>query len=126
MLLRGLSARANLTFLAAFRGRPTHGVADALTRWGLGAVMDRPMDRLSAGQRKRAALARIETEPEQVILLDEPFADLDASGAACLRESVRTARLRGQDIVLVTHLSDELDGDASRRFIVDAGQVRPS
>ena len=126
MLLRGLSARANLTFLAAFRGRPTHGVADALTRWGLGAVMDRPMDRLSAGQRKRAALARIETEPEQVILLDEPFADLDASGAACLRESVRAARLRGQDVVLVTHLSDELDGDASRRFVVDTGQVRPA
>ncbi len=126
MLLRGLSPRANLTFLAAFRGRPVHGVADALRRWGLEGVADRPMDRLSAGQRKRAALARLDTEPEQVVLLDEPFADLDADGAARLRESVRAARLRGQDVVLVTHLSDELDGDASRRFVVEAGQVRPA
>jgi hypothetical protein len=54
MLLRGLSPRANLTFLAAFRGRPAHNVAEALARWGLGAVMDRPMDRLSAGQRDEA------------------------------------------------------------------------
>ena len=124
MLLRGLSPRANLTFLAAFRGRPTHAVAAALEGWGLGAVLDRPMDRLSAGQRKRAALARLEVETERVVLLDEPFADLDAAGAARLRETVRAARARGQDIVLVTHLSDELDGDASRRFTLDAGEVR--
>jgi heme exporter protein A len=124
MLLRGLSPRANLTFLAAFRGRPTQGIAAALEGWGLGAVLDRPMDRLSAGQRKRAALARLDTEPEPVVLLDEPFADLDAAGVTRLREAVRAARLRGQDVVLVTHLSDELDGDASHRFIVDAGEVR--
>jgi ABC-type multidrug transport system ATPase subunit len=61
---------------------------------------------------------------EPVVLLDEPFADLDAAGAALLRESVRAARVRGQDIVLVTHLTDELDGDASRRVSVDAGEVR--
>src|SRR4051812_26286412 len=124
MLLRALSPRANLTFLAAFRGRPVHGVADALRDWGLADVMDRSMDRLSAGQRKRAALARLETEQERVILLDEPFAELDADGAACLRRSVRAARSRGQDVVLVTHLADELDGDAARRVVVDAGQVR--
>ena len=126
MLLRGLSPRANLTFLAAFRGRPAHTVADALAKWGLDGLMDRPMDRLSAGQRKRAALARLDVEPEPVVLLDEPFADLDATGAARLRESVRAARLRGQDVVLVTHLSDELDGDASRRVVVDGGTVRPA
>ena len=126
MLLRGLSPRANLTFLSAFRGRPSDGVAGALAKWGLGALMDRPMDRLSAGQRKRASLARLEVEIEPVVLLDEPFADLDPSGAACLRDSLRAARARGQDIVLVTHLGDELDADASRHVVVDAGAVRPA
>src|SRR3954468_12586166 len=124
MLLRGLSPRANLTFLAAFRGRPAHGIGAALERWGLAGVLDRPMDRLSAGQGKGAAPAGLHNEPEAVVLLDEPFADLDAAGATRLRESVRAARLRGQDIVLVTHLTDELDGDASRRVSVDAGEVR--
>jgi len=125
MLLRGLSARANLAFLAAFRGRPTDGVAAALTAWGLASVMDRPMDRLSAGQRKRAALARLDIEREPVVLLDEPFADLDTSGASRLRESLRAARARGQDVVLVTHLGDELHGETTRNVVVDGGAVRP-
>ena len=124
MLLRGLSPHANLTFFAAFRGRPASGVSDALARWGLAAVLDRPMDRLSAGQRKRAALARLDVEREPVVLLDEPFADLDAAGATLVREAVRAARARGQGVVLVTHLADELDADASRRFAVEGGEVR--
>lgn len=126
MLLRGLSPRANLTFLAAFRGRPTVGVAAALERWGLGADMDRPLERLSAGQRRRAALARLDIEPEEVVLLDEPLAELDADGAAIFRSAVRAALARGQAIVLVTHLHDEIDRDAARRFIVDGGRVRPA
>jgi heme exporter protein A len=124
MLLRGLSPRANLTFLAAFRGRGVVDVAGALRAWGLAEVMDRPMDRLSAGQRRRAALAQIDIEHEAIVLLDEPFADLDADGVARLRASVRAALERGQRVVLVTHLSDELDGAASRRVVVEAGTVR--
>jgi heme exporter protein A len=126
MLLRSLSPRANLTFLASFRGRPAPDVGAALTRWGLGAHLDRPLERLSAGQRRRAALARLDTEPEPVVLLDEPLADLDLDAASLLRSAVRAAVSRGQAVVLVTHLNDELDGDAARRFIVEEGRVRPA
>ena len=126
MLLGALSPRANLTFLASFRGRPSGAVAGALERWGLGHDMDRPLDRLSAGQRRRAALARLDTEPEHVILLDEPFAELDSDGAAILRATVRAAVTRGQAVVLVTHQHDEIDREASRRFVLDHGEVRPA
>ena len=78
MLLRGLTARENLAFLAAFRGLVASDVQGALRKWGLGGEMDRPVERLSAGQRRRASLARIETEQVPLILLDEPFADLDS------------------------------------------------
>src|SRR3954471_17659682 len=81
MLLGALSPRANLAFLAAFRGRPTGAVGPALARWGLADDIDTARDHLSAVQRRRAALARLDTEPEDVVLLDEPFADLDADGA---------------------------------------------
>src|SRR5205823_3594240 len=77
MLLRGLTPRENLTFLAAFRGRADADVVGALRWWGLAEVMDRPIERLSAGQRRRASLARLGTELEPFVLLDEPFADLD-------------------------------------------------
>jgi heme exporter protein A len=124
MLLGALSPRANLTFLAAFRGRPSAAVGGALERWGLGDDMDRPLDRLSAGQRRRASLARLDTEPEDVVLLDEPFADLDRDGAALLRATVRAALARGQAVVLVTHQHDEIDRDASGRYLIDRGELR--
>jgi len=124
MLLGALSPRANLEFLASFRGRPSTGVAGALERWGLGRDMDRSVDRLSAGQRRRAALARLDTEPEDLVLLDEPFADLDADGAAVLRATLRATLARGQTIVLVTHQRDEIDRDASRRVVIERGELR--
>ena len=124
MLLGALSPRTNLTFLAAFRGRPTSAVEGALERWGLANDMDRPLDRLSAGQRRRSALARLDTEPEDVVLLDEPFAELDSDGATLLRATVRTMLARGQAVVLVTHQHDEIDREASRRFVIDRGEMR--
>lgn len=124
MLLGALSPRANLTFLASFRGRPTEAVAPALAHWGLEGDADRPLDRLSAGQRRRAALARLQTEPEDVVLLDEPFADLDAGGAGLLRAAVRAAIGQGRAVVLVTHQHDEIDRDATRRFVIEHGQMR--
>ena len=124
MLLGALSPRANLVFLASFRGRPHAAIVPALTRWGLADDMDRPLDHLSAGQRRRAALARLDTEPEDVVLLDEPFAELDADGATLLRGTVRAGVARGQAVVLVTHQHDEIDREASARFVIERGEMR--
>ena len=124
MLLRGLTARENLAFLAAFRGLVASDVADALSKWGLGAEMDRPIERLSAGQRRRASLARIETEQVPLVLLDEPFADLDSDAIVRLRAALNTALVRGQAVLIATHLHHELDQDATRRYVLDDGALR--
>jgi heme exporter protein A len=124
MLLRGLTARENLTFLAAFRGLIASDIAEALRKWGLGDAMDRPIERLSAGQRRRASLARIETEQLPLVLLDEPFADLDSDAIVRLRAAVNTALVRGQAVLIATHLHHELDQDAVRRYVLDDGALR--
>lgn len=124
MLLRGLTARENLAFLAAFRGLVASDVADALHKWGLGDEMDRPIERLSAGQRRRASLARIETEQVPLVLLDEPFADLDSDAIVRLRAALNTALVRGQAVLVATHMHHELDQDATRRFVLDDGALR--
>ena len=124
MLLRGLSPRENLAFFAAFRGDRDADVAGALRWWGIGDVMDRPVDRLSAGQRRRAALARLEVEREPIVLLDEPFADLDGEGVLRVRSAIAAAVARDQAVVLVTHLHEELDREASQRLVMDEGRVR--
>ena len=124
MLLRGLTARENLAFLAAFRGLVASDVAGALRTWGLGDEMDRPVERLSAGQRRRASLARIETEPVPLLLLDEPFADLDSDAIVRLRAALNTAQVRGQTVLMATHLHHELDQDAAHRYVLDDGALR--
>ena len=124
MLLRGLTARENLAFLAAFRGLVASDVQGALRKWGLGSEMDRPVERLSAGQRRRASLARIETEQVPLILLDEPFADLDSDALVRLRAAINTALVRGQSVLMATHMHHELDQDATHRYVLDDGALR--
>ena len=121
MLLRGLTARENLEFFVRFRGGDTRGIDGALRAWGVGEDMDRPVERLSAGERRRAALARIETERVPLLLLDEPFADLDDAGVSRLRETITRACADGRAIVVATHAHPELDDLARAQIAVDGG-----
>jgi len=114
-LLRGLSAAENLRFFAAFRGLPTDGVAAALAAWGIeGPLARRPIETLSAGQRRRAALARIDSEGAALVLLDEPFGELDDAATALLRDALARLAGRSAAIVVATHGHHELDGDAAQ------------
>jgi len=124
MLLRGLSARENLEFFVRFRGGDTRGIDGALRAWGVGDDMDRPVERISAGERRRAALARMETERVPVLLLDEPFADLDDAGASRLRQTIAQVREDGRAILIATHAHPELDELAKAQIAIDDGAAR--
>jgi heme exporter protein A len=124
MLLRGLTARENLEFFARFRGGDTRGIAGALRAWGVGEQMDRPVERLSAGERRRAALARVETERVGVLLLDEPFADLDDAGVSRLRQAITRLRDDRRSVVIATHAHTELDQIAGTQITVEGGAAR--
>ena len=124
MLLRGLSARENLEFFVRFRGGDTRGIDGALRAWGVGDDMDRPVERISAGERRRAALARMETERVPVLLLDEPFADLDDAGASRLRQTIAQVREDGRAILIATHAHPELDELAKAQITIDDGAAR--
>ena len=121
MLLRGLTARENLEFFVRFRGGDAREIDRALRAWGVGEDMDRPVERLSAGERRRAALARVETERVPVLLLDEPFADLDDAGAIRLRQMITRAREDGRSVVVATHAHPELDEFAKAQIAIDDG-----
>ncbi|WHZ18507.1 MAG: ABC transporter involved in cytochrome c biogenesis, ATPase component CcmA [Rhodanobacteraceae bacterium] len=76
-----LSARENLDFLAGLYGaRAGMTAAAAMERVGIAAWIDEPLRTLSAGQKKRVALARLLLSPGDLWLLDEPYANLDRHG----------------------------------------------
>ncbi|GEL97593.1 ABC transporter ATP-binding protein [Cellulomonas terrae] len=123
-----LSARQNVAFGPRAAGVPAaeaRRVADAwLTAVGLDGLSDRRPDALSGGQRQRVALARALAAEPTVLLLDEPFAQLDVRTAAELRDVVREQVRRTRTAtVLVTH--DVLDAVtlADRVVVLHDGQV---
>jgi heme exporter protein A len=76
-----LSARENLNVAVGLYGnRCGRSVADVLRDIGLAGYEDEAVRRLSAGQKKRAALARLLLLPATLWLLDEPYANLDRTG----------------------------------------------
>lgn len=107
-----LSARENVAFGPRAAGVPAGHARTGADAWladvGLGGLGDRRPGALSGGQRQRVALARALAAEPDVLLLDEPFAQLDVRTAAELREVVRDqVRRTRTTTVLVTH--DVLD-----------------
>ena len=123
-----LSARENVAFGPRAAGVPAARARRAADEWlaavGLGELADRQPDALSGGQRQRVALARALAAGPAVLLLDEPFAQLDVRTAAELRDLVREQVRRTRTAtVLVTH--DVLDAVtlADRVVVLHDGHV---
>lgn len=84
---------------------------DALERQGLDAAADLPVKVLSQGQKRRAALARLEFCGEKPLwVLDEPFAALDAAAVARLAATMVKQLQRGGMVLFTTHQEVELPG----------------
>ena len=78
-------------------------VASALDLFGLDALADLPARYLSAGQRRRLALARLLVTPRPLWLLDEPTVALDGQAVAVLATIVTRHRAAGGAVVVATH-----------------------
>ena len=99
-----LSPRENLRMSMAL-GRPCAGVTldEALKEVGLYGFEDLPARSLSAGQRRRIALARLLVLDARLWVLDEPFTALDRTGKALIESLLETHSRNGGIAVLTTH-----------------------
>ena len=82
-----LSVAEDLRFWAALRGLAPKAVAEALARFDLTELAERPGRLLSAGQKRRLALARVSLGRVPLWLLDEPTVGLDSASVARLAEA---------------------------------------
>jgi len=98
--------------------------ADCLERLGLFPLADRPVAELSGGQRQRVALARALAADAAVLLLDEPFASLDATHRAQVRFELRTfLHESGLPAIVVTHDLGDAVAVADRLVMIEGGRV---
>jgi heme exporter protein A len=96
-----LTVREQLDFFARLHGAPAE--AGVLKQVGLERQAELPCRYLSAGQRRRLALARLLASDRPVWLLDEPFAALDASGQALVAQLMARHCGHGGIIIAATH-----------------------
>jgi heme ABC exporter ATP-binding subunit CcmA len=118
-----LTVRENLRFAARAAGRGPGAADAALKRVGLDAVGDVVHRRLSAGQRRRLALAVAWSRDPRLLLLDEPHAGLDSEGRALLDEIVRAAPGEGRTVLIASHELDRIRSLAHREVVLTAGQA---
>jgi len=102
-----LSVSENLTFWAAVYGM--RDIKPALDAYSLAKLADRLTGTLSAGQKRRAGLARLMVTGRPIWVLDEPTVSLDADAVALFADAVRGHLRAGGMALLATHIELGLD-----------------
>ncbi|HET8542562.1 MAG TPA: ABC transporter ATP-binding protein [Anaeromyxobacter sp.] len=106
------------------RAEARERVAAALARLGLGAIARRSARALSAGEARRVSIARALVLEPEVVLLDEPFANLDARTREAITDGLeRTLRETGTAAVLVTHDPAEALRLSDRIAVMSGGAI---
>ena len=119
-----LSVAANVGYGLDREGRRSGRVESLLEVCGLGGLGTRMPHELSGGQQQRVALARALAPEPAVVLLDEPFANLDATLRGELRAEIAAIlRAAGQTALLVTHDQDEALSMADTVAVMRAGRI---
>jgi heme ABC exporter ATP-binding subunit CcmA len=120
-LYESLTARENLTIVARFLGGG--GIDDALARVNLAGRANDPVATFSAGMRKRLSFARVLLQDPKVVLLDEPYGQLDPEGFALVDQVVRELKARGTTVLMATHQVERGKDLADEAMFLEAGRV---
>jgi heme ABC exporter ATP-binding subunit CcmA len=118
-----LSARENLVFAAAMLGLDASGVDAVLARVGLGAVASHRVRGFSAGMQRRLSLARLLLTRKRVLLLDEPYANLDIDGIVLMNAVMRDSVEAGGAALVVLHELAPAAGVLDRTVTIVDGRI---
>jgi heme ABC exporter ATP-binding subunit CcmA len=117
-----LTVKQNMKFWAATVGASDSEVDAAMARMRVdGRLTDVRTAQLSAGQRRRTALASLIVRRAEIWLLDEPHAGLDATGRDEIDRVLREAVSAGATVVLASHESERASELAHRIVTIDGG-----
>ncbi len=96
----------------------------ALRQFGLASRAGRTLAVLSYGQARRVMFARAAVASPELLLLDEPFAGVDAATRRALRRGVEALVAAGTAVVMASHHRDEWPDNASHELELKAGRAR--
>jgi ABC-type multidrug transport system ATPase subunit len=120
-----LTPLENLGVAARFVGLPSdrEGLLGRLATVGLADRADDPVSTFSAGMRKRLSLARTLLRDSAVVMLDEPYGQLDPPGFRLVDRLIGSLRDRGATVLVATHLLERGAGLADLAVVLEAGRL---
>jgi ABC-type multidrug transport system ATPase subunit len=124
LLYEDMTATENLAYFARLYGwRDPAACEAAVLAVGLDPGLRRRVGQYSQGMRQRLSLARALLHDPQLLLLDEPFSNVDAASAVHMAELLAGLRARGRTVFVVTHQWSLLRGLADESVLMNAGQI---
>jgi heme ABC exporter ATP-binding subunit CcmA len=124
MLYDEYTAVENLEYFAdLYRERPSLAPEAALRSVGLDPALTRPVGQYSQGMRQRASLARVLLSQPELLLLDEPFSNMDIGSAHQMLDLLAGIKVEGRTIVLTTHQRELAEPLADSLITLTAGSV---
>ena len=124
MLYDELTAQENLRYFASlYPGRACLAPSEALLQVGLDPELARPLGNYSQGMRQRTSLARVLLSAPELLLLDEPFSNMDVESARQMVELLAGFRQGSRTIVLTTHQREMAAPIADWVLTLHAGRV---
>jgi heme ABC exporter ATP-binding subunit CcmA len=124
LLYDELSGIENLRFFGRLYGIESDApLAEAIRRVGLDPELTRRVGQYSQGMRQRLSLARAIFHSPQLLLLDEPFSNVDPESASQIAQLLAAMRAAGNTILLVTHQLGLLAKTADEFLVLSAGEL---
>jgi heme ABC exporter ATP-binding subunit CcmA len=124
MLYDELTAEENLRYFASlYRGRACLEPDEALRQVGLDPELNRPLGQYSQGMRQRTSLARVLLSVPELLLLDEPFSNMDVESAGQMVALLAGFRQSNRTIVITTHQRELAAPIADFVLTLHAGRV---
>jgi len=124
LLYDEMSGMENLEYFARLYGiTDLSRCADAIRMVGLDPDLARPVGQYSQGMRQRMSLARALLNDPKILLLDEPFSNVDTHSAADMVRLLAGQRDQGKTIFVVTHQASLLEGVADEFVWMEVGQI---
>ena len=124
MLYDELTAQENLRYFAKlYPGRDCLTPAEALRQVGLDPDLTRPFGQYSQGMRQRTSLARVLLPAPELLLLDEPFSNMDVESVSQMVQLLANFRQGNRTIVITTHQREHAAPIADWVLALKAGRV---
>ena len=124
MLYDELTGEENLRYFSKlYKGRPSLSPAEALRQVGLDPELKRPLGQYSQGMRQRTSLARVLLPAPELLLLDEPFSNMDVESVDQMVKLLAKFRHGNRTIVITTHQREHAAPIADWVLALKGGRV---